>query len=69
MLKSRLKVLLAERDMSQVELSNKISVRQPTISAIANNKAKHIPMDVACKLCKEFDCQLSDIWTYIPDNE
>lgn len=40
MIKSRLKVLLAERDISQTQLAKEVGIVQPTINEIANNKAK-----------------------------
>ena len=67
MIKSQLKVMLAKRDMTQVELAQKTGVRQPTISALCTNTAKHIPIDVLDKICKELNCQPADLFEYIPD--
>lgn len=69
MLKSRLKVLLAENETNQRQAANKLGIREATLNAIANNKIKQIPVEVICKLCKEFKCNIGDIWTYIEDNE
>ena len=67
MLNCKLKVILAERNMTQKELSEIINVRAPTISAIANNTAKQIPVYVICRMCELFACQPGDIWEYIPE--
>lgn len=67
MIKSRLKVLLAEYDINQRELAEKTGIRQGTISDICTGKAKHIPIVVLDSLCKYFDCQPSDIFTYKKD--
>lgn len=64
MIKSRLKVLLAEHDISQTDLSKITGIRQATISDICTGKAKHIPIVVLDSLCEYFDCQPSDILTY-----
>ena len=64
MIKSRLKVLLAEHDISQTELSEITGIRQATISDICTGKLKHIPIGVLDSLCEYFDCQPSDIFTY-----
>lgn len=69
MLKSNLKVLLAIKDINQRDLSKLTGIREQTISNIINNKIKQIPVKAACQMCELFDCQLSDIWTYIPDNK
>ena len=69
MIKFRLKVLLAENDMTQVQLSEITGVRQSTISAICTGTAKHLPVDVLEKICKALDCQPGDILRYIPEQE
>ncbi len=68
MIKSRLKILLAEHDMSQKELAGKTGIRPSTISDICNSKMKHIPVNILNDLCKLFSCQVGDIFQYI-DNE
>ena len=69
MIKFRLKVLLAMRDMTQIQLSEITGVRQPTISAICTGSAKHLPVDVIEKICKALDCQPGDIIQYVPEQE
>ena len=69
MLKCRLKILLAERDTNQRQIAKKLEIREATLNAIANDKIKQIPVDIACKLCSELNCSMSDIWEYIPENE
>lgn len=69
MIKFRLKVLAAERDMSQTDIVLKTGIRQPTISAIYNNTMKRIPIEVLDKLCKVMECELCDIIKYIPDDK
>lgn len=67
MIKSKLKVMLATRELTQTELAQRTSIRPPTISAIANNNAKHIPIDVLDKLCKVLDCNVGDLFEYIEE--
>ena len=64
MIKFKLKVVLAMRDMTQKELAERTGIRPPTISAIALGTIKHIPVDVLNKICKELDCQPADIMEY-----
>ncbi len=66
MIKSRLKVLLAIHEMTQVQLSEKTGVRQPTISALCTGAAKHIPVDVLDKICAALNCQPGELLEYIP---
>ena len=48
MLKSRLKVILAENDMTQKKLSELTGVRPGTITNIVNNNIKQIPVEAVC---------------------
>lgn len=66
MIKSKLKVLLAFNDSNQSKLAKEINVRQPTISAIANNTIKQFPVDVLDKICAYFNCQPNDLIEYVP---
>lgn len=67
MIKSRVKVMLALREMTQKELSEKTGVRPPTVSAICTGTAKHIPVNVLDSFCKVLDCQPGDILEYVKE--
>lgn len=67
MLKSRLKVLLAEHDMTQSKLSEITGIRPGTVTNIVNNNIKQIPVEAVCKICALFDCDIGDIFQYVPD--
>lgn len=68
MIKSRLKVLLAENELTQKDLAEKTGFRPSTISDICNGKMKHIPVNILDELCRIFQCQVGDIFRY-EDNE
>lgn len=68
-LKYRLKVLLAEKGMTQKELSEATGIRAPTISAICVGSVKQFPVSAIEKICKVLDCQPGDILEYVPDDE
>ncbi|MBO6267350.1 MAG: helix-turn-helix transcriptional regulator [Synergistaceae bacterium] len=72
MIKSRVKVMLALREMTQLDLVARTGIRQPTVSALCTGKAKHIPIDVLDKMCEVLNCQPSDLFEFIhnpPDTE
>jgi len=54
-LKSRLKVLLAEKDMSQKDLAEQTGLTTRLISEIANNKMKMYPKDALEKIMVALD--------------
>lgn len=67
LIKFRVKVMLAMREMTQKELSEKTGIRPPTISAICTGAAKHIPVDVLDKVCAVLRCQPGDILEYVEE--
>lgn len=67
MLKNRLRVLLAEKNMTQSKLSEITGIRPGTITNIVNDNIKQIPVDAACKICDVLDCNIGDIWQYKKD--
>jgi putative transcriptional regulator len=66
-LKFKLKVLLAMRDMTQKQLAEVTGIRPPTISAIANGTAKHLPVDVLNRICAALGVQPGDIMEYVEE--
>lgn len=69
MIKCKLKVVLAINEMTQKELAEKTGIRPPTISAMANNTAKHYPVDVMDKICSVLNCGVDDLLEYIPEDK
>lgn len=69
MIKFKVKVMLAMREMTQKELAEKTGIRPPTISAICTGTIKHLPVDVLDRICDVLDCQPGDIVEYIRTDE
>jgi len=67
MIKSRLKVLLAEKGLTQHKLSKLTGVRPATITGIVNNSIKQIPVDSVSKICKALNCDIGDLFYYEPE--
>ena len=65
MIKFKVKVMLAMREMTQKELAEKTGIRPPTISAICTGTIKHLPVDVLDKICDVLDCQPADLIEYV----
>ena len=64
MIKSRLKVLLAEKGLTQHKLSKLTGVRPATLTGIVNNSIKQIPVDSVSKICKALNCDVGDLFYY-----
>ena len=69
MIKFKVKVMLAMREMTQKDLAEKTGIRPPTVSAICTGAVKHLPIEALNSICTVLDCQPSDLMEYIPDAE
>jgi len=67
MIKFKVKVMLAVREMTQKQLADRTGIRPPTISAICTGSIKHLPVDALDKICAVLDCQPADLVEYVPD--
>lgn len=65
MIKFKVKVLLAMREMTQKELAERTGIRPPTVSTICTGTVKHLPVDALDKICKVLDCQPGDLLEYV----
>lgn len=68
MIKFKVKVWLAMREMTQKELAEKTGIRPPTISAICTGTIRHLPVDALDKICDVLDCQPADLMEYVKEN-
>lgn len=67
MIKFRVKVMLAEREMTQKDLAEKTGIRPPTISAICLGTVKHFPIEALDKICEVLNCQPADLMEYVSE--
>ena len=64
-MKSKLKVLRAERDWSQAQLAEALGVSRQTVNAIETGKYDP-SLPLAFKMADLFECSIEDIFS--PDN-
>lgn len=72
MIKNRLKILLAERDLNYTQLNKITGVSVNALSKMGKKGgtgAKKITYEVLEKLCKALDCSIGDLLVYIPNEE
>ena len=70
MIKFNIKVQrLIHGNMSQKTLSELTGIRLGTLSEYENSKATTIRAEHLEKLCEVFDCQLSDLMCYCPNDD
>lgn len=68
MIKNKLKVILAERDLSINKLSEMTEIRYATLHAFVKQRVTSINSDVLNKVCEVLQLSPGDILVYIPDD-
>lgn len=63
----RLDMMLAQRKMSLTELSERIGISITNLSLLKTGKVKGIRFSTLDAICRELECQPSDILEYIAD--
>jgi len=66
-IKSRLAVILAEREMKLSELEEKTGISLNNLSILKTGKAKAVRFSTLNEICKALNCQPGDLLQYIPD--
>jgi len=64
----KLHILLAERRLTQQELSYATGIRQSTISNYCNDSYKHLVKEHLNILCNFFNCSVSELIEYKQDS-
>lgn len=67
MIKMKLHIKMAEKRMTQKELSEMTGIRQATISAYCSDNFKHIVREHLDQFCTIFNCEVSDLMEFIPE--
>lgn len=62
-----LDVMMAKRKIGAGELADRIGITPANLSILKNNKAKAIRFSTLEAICRELDCQPSDILEYRED--
>lgn len=66
MLANRLKILLAERDLSIKDVVNATGLTRPSVSNMVNNPLANISTDNVDKLCNYLGVKPSEFYDYLP---
>lgn len=63
LLRSRIKVRLAELDIQQIELADRLEVTKQTMNGWVKGRNKP-PLETAFKIAFMLDCKVDDLWEY-----
>lgn len=60
---------LKKRGMSQRELSRRTGIRHVSINEMCNNVTERVPLKNLAKICKELQCDISDILELVEEEK
>ena len=66
-IKVKLSVVMAEKDISLKELSERVGISATNLSLLKTGKAKAIRFSTLLALCQVLDCQPGDLIVYEKD--
>lgn len=67
MLRNRLKILLAERDLKIKDVSNAIGISRNALSHMSNHRSANVSNDNLDKLCNYLGVTPTEFWEFKPD--
>ena len=69
MIRIKLSDLLGKHKMTQKNLSKLTNIRPATISKMYYEETKRIDISQIDSICKAFNCEISDLFEYVPDKK
>jgi putative transcriptional regulator len=69
MLKSTLKIRMAERDLTFKALAQRSRITPRTLSNLAHNKLQKLDVSVLARLCQVLECQIGDLFQWVPNGD
>ena len=67
MLRNRLRILLAERDLKIKDVVNATGLTRPSISNMVNNRSANVSTKNLDKLCNYLEVTPTEFWEFKPD--
>lgn len=67
MIKIKVSDLLGQHKMTRKDLAIKANIRPNTVSALYDETIQRLDKDMLNEICKVFNCSISDVLEYIPD--
>ena len=68
MIRCHLSRLMGERKLKIVDVARATELHRNTITLLYREEAARIELDAVNRLCRFFDCELSDLFEYVPDD-
>ncbi|MES9929882.1 MAG: helix-turn-helix transcriptional regulator [Candidatus Thiodiazotropha sp. 6PDIVS] len=68
MIKCHLARLMGERKLKIVDVAEATELNRNTITLLYKETAQRVELDAMDRLCKFFDCQISELFEYVDDS-
>lgn len=69
MINVNLDVMMAKRRITLGELADRVGITQANLSILKNNKCRAVRFSTLDAICRELNCQPSDILEYVPGEQ
>ncbi len=69
MIKIKVSDMLGKHKMTQASLARATKIRPATVSKLYYGESKRLDISQLNRICDFFNCEISDIIEYFPDNE
>lgn len=69
MIKCHLSRLMGEHKMKIADVARETGLHRNTVTLLYKETATRVELDAIEKLCRLFNCQVSDLFEYIPDTD
>ncbi len=67
MIKCHLSVLMGKKKLKIADLARETGLHRNTITLLYKEEAARVDLDAMDKLCKYFNCEVGDLFEYLPD--
>jgi len=67
MIKCHLSTLMGQRKLRVMDVARATGLSRNTVTLLYKETAERVDLDAVEQLCKLFECQVGDLFEYIPD--
>ena len=69
MIRCHLSTLMGRKKLKIADISRETGLNRSTITSLYQETAKRIDIDAINELCKLFECEVSELLEYLPDED
>ncbi|GAA3893173.1 hypothetical protein GCM10022228_00320 [Halomonas cibimaris] len=66
MIKCHLSRIMGERKLKIVDVARDTGINRGTVTRLYHETASRVELEVVAELCRYFDCQVGELFEYVP---